>query len=169
MVFRVDGVAARRLIRARKEFKHLGVQLMNLNGPPHAVMQVNEDLRVEARIHMGFLRDQSEPIDWGYTCSQSPVSNEEGHIALYSYDSDNSIARLYVDGVLTCESVNVSEISPTSSPRFLGSHFEREGFGFTGDISEILVFDTALSPGESAATSTWLAEKYGLTPQIAKK
>lgn len=159
VAFRVDRDLATRLIDQRDEYRHLGVQLLNLNGPPHTVLQVNEDARVEARIHRGWLREFSDPVDSGYTISAAPLS-EGSHVVVYSYDSANSVSRLYVDGRLTAESYDTPALAPTDSPRYIGSHYNREGFGFTGDISEVLVYDAALTPPQSQSVSGWLAKKH---------
>lgn len=162
VVFRVDSEAARDLVLKRTQYQYLGIQLLNLNGPPHTVMQLNADARVEARVHLGFLRNQPKPVDVGLTRSEDPVDGG-AHIALYSYDAATSTARLCIDGRVISTSMNAPQVSDTNSPRFLGSHFEREGFGFTGDIAEILVFDTGLTEDEALTLSDWLAEKYGIT------
>lgn len=166
VVFRIAGDAARRLIQRRSEFKHLGVQLLNLNGFPHTVIQINEDLRLEARVHLGFLQNQPDPVDVGRTLSDAPM-DENPHVALYTFDTENSIARLSVDGRLMAESHDAPKVGSTSTPRYLGSHYGRHGFGFTGDIAEILVYDTALSAEESVTVSEWLAAKYEIVSPAA--
>lgn len=160
-VFRLDRQAGRQLILQRDEFRHLGVQLLNLNGPPHTVLQVNSDGRLEARVHLGWLRDQPDPVDVGYTITDLPLG-DGAHVAVYSFDSHDSIAQLFIDGALVAESYNVPPVDSTNSPRYLGSHYDREGFGFTGDIAEILVFDAALPKAEAQQVSEWLSEKYGI-------
>jgi hypothetical protein len=168
VVFRIDPEAASRNIRKRKEFQHLGVQLLNLNGPPHTVLQVNDDLHIEARVHLGFLKDQRDPVDVGLIRTDKPVT-ENVHVVLYSYDGRESAARLVLDGRTIAESTDAPLVQSTNAPRFLGSHYDREGFGFTGDIAEILVFDAGLSADESLLISRWLAEKYDIrsTPDDA--
>lgn len=161
VVFRVDRKLATKLIDERDEFRYLGVQLLNLNGPPHTVMQINEDARIEARIHRGWLREFSDPVDSGYTISHTPLS-EGTHVVVYAYDSTNSLSQLYVDGELAAESYDTPALSPTDSPRYIGSHFSREGFGFAGDISEVMVYDAALAPEQAVAASRWLAAKHQL-------
>lgn len=161
VVFRFDPGAARELITARTEFQHLGVQLLNLNGPPHVVMQLNADGRMESRVHLGWLRDRPNPVDVGLLSSEGPL-DEQVHAAIYTYNAEASVARLYMDGQMVSESNKVLPLGSTHSPRFLGSHYDREGFGFTGDIAEILVFNTALSAEESHAVSKWLAMKYNI-------
>ncbi len=159
VVFRVNRKLATKLIAERDEYQYLGVQLLNLNGPPHTVLQVNDDARVEARIHRGWLREFSDPVDSGYTISHAPLSDGT-HVVLYVYDSANSLSQLYIDGELAAESYDAPELSATETPRYIGSHFEREGFGFAGDISEVMVYDAALSPDEAIAMSHWLAAKH---------
>ena len=165
VVFRIDRDLATKLIDERDEFRHLGVQLLNLNGPPHTVLQVNEDGRVEARIHRGWLREFSDPVDSGYTISHDPLS-EGTHVVVYSYNSTKSICQLFVDGELTAESYDAPELTPTQSPRYIGSHFNREGFGFAGDISEVMVYDAALEPEQAESISRWLAAKHQAPPNI---
>jgi hypothetical protein len=161
VVFRVDGKSAQNLVHGRDEFKELGVQLLNLNGPPHTVLQINEDLRLEARVHLGLLQNQPAPIDIGRLRSSTAI-DDRPHVALYSFDTKNSVARLYLDGQLISESLDAPKIGPTNSPRYLGSHYDRRGFGFTGDSAEILVIDAALSGEESVKVSNWLAKKYNI-------
>ena len=161
VVFRADLEAASRLIRGRTEFQHLGAQLLNLNGPPHTVLQVNDDATLEARVHLGFIRDQPDPVDVGLVRSDLALDSRP-HVALYSYDADKSVARLYIDGSLTVTSNNVPYVATTDSPRYLGSHYGRDGFGFTGDIAEVMVFDSALDTQESQDLSVWLGKLYGI-------
>lgn len=165
VVFRIDRELATKLIDQRDEFRHLGVQLLNLNGPPHTVMQVNEDGRVEARIHRGWLREFSDPVDSGYTISHEPLS-EGTHVVVYSYNSTKSLCQLFVDGKLAAESYDAPTLTPTESPRYIGSHFAREGFGFAGDISEVIVYDAALETEQSEALSRWLAAKHQTQPNM---
>jgi hypothetical protein len=159
VVFRTDLERAREIISARTEYQHLGVQLLNLNGPPHTVLQVNDDARLEGRVHLGWVRDLPDPVDVGFIRSDSGL-DESPHIAIYTYDAVNSVARLYVDGVLLGESNDVREVGTTTSPRYLGSHYDREGFGFAGDIAEIMVFDSAFSNEEVERVSSWLGDRY---------
>ncbi|TWT77258.1 FecR protein [Posidoniimonas polymericola] len=161
VVFRVNREAASRLVRRRRDYKHLGVQLLNLNGPPHTVVQINGDARLEARVHLAWLRNTKIPEDTGLLRSATPVSDGP-HVAVYSYNSDQSTATLYLDGELISESADAPVVNSTTSPRYIGSHFDRDGFGFTGDIAEVLVYDSALSHDQSARLSAWMAEKYGI-------
>ena len=159
VVFKADMERARQLIGERTEYQHLGVQLLNLNGPPHTVLQLNDDSRLEARVHLGWIRDQPDPVDVGLVRGNLPL-DDSAHIAVYSFDAENAIARLYVDGTLVSETNDVPEVGTTTSPRYLGSHYDREGFGFTGDIAEIMVFNSALTLDETYEISSWLAKQY---------
>ncbi|MCA9261271.1 MAG: FecR domain-containing protein [Planctomycetales bacterium] len=159
VVFRTDGEVARELIANRVEFRELGVQLLNLNGPPHTVMQVSEDLSVVGRVHLGWVREQEKPVDVGFVRAASPIDNDP-HVLAYVYDVERQSAFLLLDGAVTSSSHHVPAISPTHAPRFIGSHYERQGFGFTGDISEVLVYDGALTVEQAQDVSQWLARKY---------
>jgi hypothetical protein len=81
---------------------------------------------------------------------------------VYSFDTTNARAQLYLDGQLVSETRDVPKLDATSAPRFIGSHYDREGFGFTGEIAEILVYDSALAPKECESVSAWLGEKYSI-------
>jgi hypothetical protein len=159
VVFRVDGDVAKELILERPEFRELGVQLLNFNGPPHAVMQVNDTLTLEARVHLGFVRDKAAPVDVGLTKTRRPLDNAP-HVLVYSFDTNNSRAQLYLDGELIAESTDVPKLDSTNAPRFIGSHYERKGFGFTGDIAEVLIYDDALDAKDCETLSSWLGNKY---------
>lgn len=167
VVFQLEPRKAIKNIRARDEFRHLGVQLLNLNGPPHTVLQVNENLTLESRVHRGWLKDQVDPVDVGVIRTLEPLS-QGLHVAAYTYDSDNSRARLWLDGQLVAESDDAPRLQGTSAPRFLGAHFEREGFGFTGYISEFVVLDKPLTSDEMRSLNEWLEAKY-VTPLAGSK
>jgi hypothetical protein len=101
------------------------------------------------------------PVDVGRLRSDLPVDGS-AHVAVYSFDTQHSIARLYVDGNLISESLDAPDVGSTDSPRYLGSHYGRHGFGFTGDIAEILVYDAALTAQEAETMCVWLAQKYDI-------
>jgi hypothetical protein len=162
IVFRLDGDVARELIEDRGEYRELGVQLLNLSGPPNTVVQVNGDLTLAARVHLGWVRDKITPVDVGLVQTSSPLDNNP-HVLVYSFDTKNARAQLYLDGRLVSETPDVPPLSATNAPRFIGSHFHREGFGFTGDLAEVLVYDDALMPIECQMISAWLGKKYGIT------
>jgi hypothetical protein len=162
IVFRLDGDVARELIEDRGEYRELGVQLLNLSGPPNTVVQVNGDLSLQGRVHLGWMKDKVKPVDVGLVETASPLDNKP-HVLVYSFNTDSSLARLFLDGEIVSETRDVPLQNATHAPRFIGSHFHREGFGFTGDIAEVLVYDSALAPDESQAVSAWLGNKYGIT------
>ena len=161
IVFRLDGDVARELVEDRSEYRELGVQLLNLNGPPHPVIQVNGDLILEARVHLGFVRDHVKPVDVGLVSTTKQLDNNP-HVLIYSVDIETAQAQMYLDGALVSEATDVPKLDTTYAPRFLGSHYDREGFGFTGDIAEVLIYDSALTPNECKSISAWLAKKYGI-------
>lgn len=138
----------------------LGIQLLNLNGPPHSVLQINEDFSLRARVHLGWAKDN----DIGVT--QSPTLADEAHIAVYSFDTEEGMARLFIDGQLVSEIGGVPQQSATKTPRYIGSHYDRRAHGFTGLISEVLLYSRALAPDEAFALTVWLADKYGLPVAI---
>jgi hypothetical protein len=161
IVFRVDGEVARELIQDRNEFRELGVQLLNLNGPPHTVIQVSGDLSLEARVHLGFVQGHVNPVDVGRVRMAKPLDSSP-HVAVYSFDTERAQAQLYLDGQLVAETKDVPKLDATYAPRYIGTHYSREGFGFTGDIAEVLIYDGALTANECQAISNWLGEKYDI-------
>lgn len=166
VVFRLEPRKAIKRIRARNEYRHLGVQLLNLNGPPHTVLQVNENLTLESRVHLGWLKDHVDPVDVGVIRTLVPLDRGL-HVAAYTYDGGNSKASLWLDGQLVAESNDAPRLQPTSAPRFLGAHFERKGFGFTGFISEFVVLDKPLSSAEMRSLNEWLDAKYSSKLQVS--
>ncbi|QDU58386.1 FecR domain-containing protein [Aeoliella mucimassa] len=164
VVFRLDSQAAIDHIRSRKEYRHLGVQLLNLNGPPHTVLQVNQNLTLESRVHRGFLKDQLDPVDVGTIRTMQPLDNGV-HVVTYAYDAEASQATLWLDGETVAVSHDAPKLQSTSAPRFLGAHFERQGFGFTGLISEFVVFDKPLANSDVLGIHQWLSEKYRSPPK----
>lgn len=163
VVFQLEPREAIKNIRARDEYRYLGVQLLNLNGPPHTVLQVNENLTLESRVHRGWLKDNVDPVDVGVIRTLEPLGRGH-HIAAYTYDSEKSKARLWLDGKLVAESNDAPRLQGTSAPRFLGAHFERAGFGFTGYISEFVVLDKPLTDEEMDSLNQWLDAKYATPP-----
>ncbi len=155
----------------RTEFRELGVQLLNLNGPPHTVLQLAQDLTLVGRVHLGYVPNHTDPVDVGFVKSPGPIDNN-AHALIYSFDTAGKVARLYLDGQLVSETHDVRPVDATTASRFIGAHYDRPGFGFTGDIAEVLVFDDSLSTDEAAELSQWLLQKYGLpssTPKITMK
>ena len=69
----------------------------------------------------------------------------------------------YVDGILEASTPVRGEIVP--DPILIGNHFDGNN-GFTGHISEILIYDTAQSAGDFADTLKYLQRTYGLTLAI---
>lgn len=171
IVFRADGDVAQEMIADRTEFRELGVQLLNLNGPPHTVLQLAQDLTLVGRVHLGYVPNHTDPVDVGFVKSPGPIDNN-AHALIYSFDTAGKVARLYLDGQLVSETHDVRPVDATTASRFIGAHYDRPGFGFTGDIAEVLVFDDSLSTDEAAELSQWLLQKYGLpssTPKITMK
>lgn len=60
------------------------------------------------------------------------------------------------------EADDVPKLDPTSAPRYIGAHYDRTGFGFTGDIAEVMVYDGALTAAECQSVSAWLGKRYGI-------
>lgn len=165
VVFRADGDVARQMISERANFRELGVQLFNFYGPPHTVLQISEDRSLVGRVHLGFIPQHVDPVDVGYVKSPTAIDNRP-HVAAYCYDADSHRASLYLDGGLVGASDDVPVLDATMAARYIGSHFERRGFGFTGEIAEMLVYQGALSAAQISETCHWLVEKYELVQGV---
>jgi AcrR family transcriptional regulator len=169
VVFRADGDVAQELIADRSEFRELGVQILNLNGPPHTVLQLSQDLTLVGRVHLGYIPNHSDPVDVGFVKSPNSIDNE-AHVLIYSFDTTGKVARMFLDGKLVSETHDVPPLDATTASRFIGSHYDRPGFGFTGDIAEVLVYDDSLSSDDARQLSKWLGEKYSIAtakPKVA--
>lgn len=139
----------------------LGLQLVNLFGPPHPVLQINRGGELRARMHLGFNPNKIYDNDSGVIDS-IPLVDDQPHVAVYAFDSVNKTARLTVDGQLVDEVAIDGELKPTFTPRFIGQHPYRRLHGFPGYIAEVMIHDEALSLDDSIRLSNWLREKYDL-------
>lgn len=140
----------------------LGLQLLNLYGPPHPVIQIDQDLSLKGRVHLGWDPMKLRGNDVGVT-STHPVVDDVPHVVAYTFDSSQSIARLYLDGHLQDVAESVPKMDSTYTPRFIGQHPYRAQHGFPGYISEVILYDAALDPEEVLSISAWLCDRYEIS------
>ena len=139
----------------------LGLQLLNLHGPPHPVIQINEDLSLTGRVHLGPDPDNLFHNNTG-VISSVPVADGMPHIVVYSFDSSASEAHLFLDGMLSGIVEDAVGLEQTFTPRYIGQHPSRTNHGFPGYIAEVLLYDAVLQVNEVSAITSWLGEKYDI-------
>lgn len=137
----------------------LGLQLLNLYGPPHPVLQIDNDLSLSARVHLGRNPKTLKDMNIGVEFTE-PIVDDAAHVVIYSFDSQAGVVRMYLDGEMVAEETEVPKFGTTYTPRYIGNHPYRALHGFPGDIGEVMLLDAALDPQESETLSNWLGEKY---------
>jgi len=98
----------------------------------------------------------------------TPLNNTNvypGHILLLTHaqasGNSNDFANLYADGKLEAGATNIPYNAASQVAR-IGQNAGGGGYGFNGWISEVLVYDTALSDADRAQLSTYLADRYAV-------
>jgi hypothetical protein len=81
-------------------------------------------------------------------------------IATFSYDHSQNTSQLELNGDTHASGIAADDAAGHGRTH-IGSHPELNGF-FHGQISEILIFNTALKPYERGEVQRYLTEKYGL-------
>ncbi len=150
--------------KQREPRPDLGLQLLNLYGPPHPVIQIERDLSLRARVHLGWDPNHRYDNDIGVIQSK-PIVDDMPHVVLYSFDSSAKTASLYLDGALVSQIEDVPEFAATYTPRYIGNHPYRAYHGFPGHIGELMLHDVALSRSEVNELTKWLSNKYGIAVQ----
>ncbi|MEM7315964.1 MAG: LamG-like jellyroll fold domain-containing protein [Planctomycetota bacterium] len=161
VVFQLDADNVSKQFARITERPDLGLQLLNMKIAPNGVIQIGEDGKLKGRMHLGYAPGHLYDNDVGVVESTSVVDSLP-HVLVYTYAAEGSLARLYIDGVVVDETNDAPPLADTCSARIIGSHPYRPEHGFVGLISEVLVFDKALSKASSYELSAWLLEKYDL-------
>jgi hypothetical protein len=131
-------------------------EILNLNGPPTLVLQ--------ARGHEIIGKVLSTTGNLSFTPGsmlKSPLPDDNSAIvAAYVYNRTEGKASMYLNGTPVAESQALLQVA-VRSPKFVGASNSRENF-FSGDLYEILLFDSSLSPENCAQVSNQLMRKYGV-------
>ena len=126
-------------------------QLVNLNGPPHAVLETfGQPRRIRARLWDGTVRTPSIESN-SLTAGLS--------VAVFRADAETGRIQLWVDGMSVGEQELPFAIAQTSS-KVIGGHATNMASGFRGDIAEVLIYDAALSDSDIDALHQTLTERY---------
>jgi hypothetical protein len=149
-----------------------GGQILNYDGPPSrylsnllepGVLQIGEPLLedqfrpslVTAQVFAGFIGSatvEAGRVDGAQIGADMPV------IVSYIYDYGRRRAELWINGRSTGAARAFAPQGITSR-KIIGRHAWMQNF-FHGDLAELLIYNTAQSPDELAASTAYLAEKY---------
>ena len=154
-----------------------GGQLLNYNGPPHrylmrsgsaGVLQIGDLASTKNDFQRpGFLRGHvfsgfrnGHPVDAGEIYSNSVIEENKGTLCVYRYSHSRGESELLINGDSQAVTSAPTPIAVTSR-KVIGRH-GAQNFFFYGDISEMLIFNDALSAEEIAEVSNYLANRYSL-------
>ena len=157
---------------AFSEDRIYGGQILNYDGPPTreltstlapGVLQIGEPLLIEdfkpslvtAQVFAGFVG--STTVEAG-RIDASPMGANNPVIISYNYDYDQGIATLALNGRVHGEARAFAPAGLTSR-KVIGRHAWMELF-FHGDLSELLIYNRALTQEELSEITNHLAEQY---------
>ena len=129
-------------------------QLFNFNSHPGLILEGTPDNQVAAAlIPKAFGADTQQLL---LTHSNPPLKSPIVCALTYSRDSNEAI--LYINGELA-EKSTATSLADLATTRYIGNspHGNR---GYTGDVGELLVFNSALSAQRCLQVSNTLMEKY---------
>jgi hypothetical protein len=130
--------------------------ILNLNGPPSLVLQTRDhDLIGKIVSTTGSLSRAQ-----GGLLKCPLLDDNAAVVAAYVYDRSENRSSMYLNGAPVAESQASASVA-VRSPKFIGASSSRENF-FNGDLCEILLFDSSLTPENCAQVSTDLMRKYGI-------
>jgi concanavalin A-like lectin/glucanase superfamily protein len=159
--------------------RHTG-QIVNYNGPPSrylpdiyspGVLQMGEKIdgkngplySIAAKAFVG--RDSRKgDISTGVVVSES-LNSDSAHVAVYTYDLSKGAAKLYVDGQQVAEASAPTRVAVTSR-KVIGKHGIFNQWYFRGDLSELIIFNTALDWKEAIDLSQHLMHHYGIHADV---
>jgi hypothetical protein len=163
--------------------KRVGGQIINYNGPPSrylpniynpGVLQLGEKVSgrngpiasIAAKAFVG--RDSGgTDVSAGLTVSES-LGHQSPHVAAYIYDNTMNAATLYVDGNRVAEASAPTSVAVTSR-KVIGKHGIFDQWYYHGDLSEVIIFNAALSPKEVNDLSRQLMSHYGISTSIQQR
>jgi concanavalin A-like lectin/glucanase superfamily protein len=154
-------------------------QIVNYNGPPSrylpdvrspGVLQLGEKIdsssgpvaSIAAKAFVG--RDsRGADISAGIVVSKS-LGYSHPRVAAYVYNNTDNSSSLYVDGNPVAESSAPTRVA-VASRKVIGKHGIFDQWYFHGDLSELVIFNTALRPSEVEELSRQLMEHYAISRQ----
>jgi hypothetical protein len=161
----------------------VGGQIVNYNGPPSrflpdmhnpGVLQLGEKIEVRngapfsiaGKAFVG--RDsRGSDVSAGIVTSKS-LGCTHPNIVAYVYDNSQNAAVLYVNGQVAAESSAPTSVAVTSR-KVIGKHGIFDQWYFRGDLSELIIFNSALRQAEVNTVSRQLMKFYGIPEQSDAK
>jgi hypothetical protein len=157
--------------------ERIGGQIVNYNGPPSrylpdiqspGVLQLGEKIRVADGPYMSvsakaFVGKDARGTDVsaGVVVSES-LGQLRPRVVAYTYNHSENAATLYVDGKQVSVATAPTRVAVTSR-KVIGKHGIFDQWYFHGDLSELVIFNTALSQTEVGQLSRQLMDFYGMS------
>jgi hypothetical protein len=153
-------------------------QIVNYNGPPSrylpdvrspGVLQLGEKIdswngpiaSIAAKAFVG--RDsRGADISAGVVVSKS--LGYSPRVVAYVYNNSSNKTSLYVDGKIVAEASAPTSVAVTSR-KVIGKHGIFDQWYFHGDLSELVIFNTALRTGEVKELSRQLMKHYAISAE----
>jgi hypothetical protein len=148
-----------------------GGQILNYNGPPHrllsntyepGVLQIGEPIvdgfaptRLEAKRFAG--KHEGRDISESQIVSQT-VGADDPVLLAFRYDLGSHTAAMWINGELIGEEPALGPAGITSR-KVIGRHGFMK-YHFHGDLSELLIYNRALSPEQLGEVTRYLGQKY---------
>jgi hypothetical protein len=154
----------------------VGGQIVNYNGPPSrflpdmhspGVLQLGEKIDVRngppfsiaAKAFVG--RDsRGADVSAGIVTSKS-LGYSQPNVVAYVYNNAQNSAVLYVNGKVAAESSAPTSVAVTSR-KVIGKHGIFDQWYFRGDLSELIILNSALRAAEVKTLSGQLSGYYGI-------
>lgn len=162
----------------------VGGQIVNYNGPPSrflpdmhspGVLQLGEKIdgawsgppfSIAAKAFVG--RDsRGADVSAGIVTSKSFGYARPTTVA-YVYNNSQNTASLFVNGQVVAGSSAPTSVAVTSR-KVIGKHGIFDQWYFRGDLSELIIFNSALHPAEIKSVSRQLMHFYGIADQSDAK
>lgn len=139
----------------------IGRQLLNMNGPPHMILGIDDQLKLVSRNYAG-LRPGKEGPKGHRTLGlmKTPEKLDEKPVVVVSvYDSASNQSRLYLNGKMVAKNT-APKLKSTESPRYIGAHSILPLSHFFGDVAELMIYNTGLTNDEAVLLSKSMMTKY---------
>ncbi len=158
--FSGDDVTAICVFRSRPQDSpnRRDTQLVDFNGPPSLILQHTSDNQFGGALVPGRLgknQAYSGRIEHSIPLENGPIT------CAYLYSSSEDRSSLFVNSELVGEA-QAQFNSAVRSPKYIGRGSVADSY-FVGDIYEILIFNSMLTPEQCIHISTDLMDKYGIT------
>ena len=150
--------------------KGSGGQILNYNGPPSrllrkmsqpGVLQIGDFKAAKRGLFSAFVYcvNNGEGIQSGKPPAFKATPGEPV-VMTYVYDRSNKIAKMYINGKNQGTST-ASSLPAITSRKVIGRHGAHPEY-FIGDLSELLIYNAALTETDCASLNQYLMERYDI-------